>query len=161
VNRTQSPPATRAAAVAPAAPSTAVAPDASEIKDRFLAAIKSAKAFFYNTVVANAYRIDVAAGGVTFSFLPNQKVAKAQCDESRAWLEGIAEQVFGRKVAVAISVADSTGASEPAPVAPRAVAAAERPQPSEDQLRTEAMSDPTAQALFEIFPVEKSRVEEI
>ena len=140
--------------------SAPVAPEASEAKDRYLAAIKSAKMFFYNTVVANAYRIDVATGRITFTFLPNQKVAKAQCDESRAWLESVAEQVFGRRITVAVGVAESAAASQPAPGTPR-VAAADQPPPTEDELRTQAMSDPTAQALFEIFPVEKSSVEEV
>src|SRR5687767_11909749 len=50
-------------------------------KDRFLAEIKSGKATFYNLVVASAYRIDASPNGVTFVFLPNQKNAKAQCEE--------------------------------------------------------------------------------
>ena len=158
MHRTSAPAASvpRTAPDAPVAPS---APDAPESKDRFLAGIKSAKAFFYNTVVANAYRIDVAPGRIGFAFLPNQKVAKAQCDDSRAWLEGIAEQIFGRKMTVAISVAENAGPPAPAPSTPRLVS--ERPEPNENDLRAEAMSDPTAQALFEIFPVEKSRVEEV
>jgi hypothetical protein len=40
-------------------------------------------------------------------------------------------------------------------------AALPQPRPSEDQLRKEAMADPTVQALLEIFPVEKTKVEEI
>jgi hypothetical protein len=31
----------------------------------------------------------------------------------------------------------------------------------EESLRKEAMADPSVQALFEIFPVEKSKVEEM
>jgi hypothetical protein len=111
--------------------------------------------------VAQAYRVDVAPARITFTFLPNQKVPKQQCDESRAWLESIGEQVFGRKIPIAVTVADAVGGSLPAPAqAPRS-AVAERPRASEDELRSEAMNDPTAQALFEIFPVEKSRIEEV
>jgi hypothetical protein len=59
---------------------------------------------------------------------------------------------------VGIAVVESSVTPEPAPAAPRTI---EQPQATEDELRTQAMSDPAAQALFEIFPVEKSRVEEI
>jgi hypothetical protein len=128
-------------------------------KDAFLGQVKSAKAFFYNTVVAQAYRVDVTPDRITFTFLPNQRVPKQQCDDSRAWLEGIAEQVFGRKVPVVVVVAEGQPAAEPAGGQARPAAVERRT--IDEALRSEVMNDPTAQALFEIFPVEKSRIEEV
>jgi len=112
--------------------------------------------------VAQAYRVDVTPARIVFTFLPTQRVAREQCEDSRPWLEGLAEKAFGRKVPVSVSVADSgAGDTAAASAAKPRGGAAEAAGPSEEELRAEAMADPTAQALFEIFPVEKSKVEEI
>jgi hypothetical protein len=37
----------------------------------------------------------------------------------------------------------------------------ERKRSTDEELREEALKDPAVQALFEIFPVEKSKIEEI
>ena len=134
---------------------------ASNLKDAFLAQVKAAKTFFYNTVVASAYSVDVTPARITFAFQPNQRVPRQQCDEQRGWLEEIAEKVAGKKIPVA--VVTTNGDTAPAPVvAARLPAPAPEPsKPNEDDLRKEAMSDPAVQALFEIFPVEKSKIEEI
>jgi hypothetical protein len=142
---------------APLAPVAPVAPDAPALKDRFLRELRSAKTFFYNTVVAHAYRIDVDPSRITFTFLPNQKVPKQQCEDQRRMLEEIAEKVAGKKLPVTVAIASSEPASVPATKAP----VAESPRASEDELRQQAMADATVQALFEIFPVEKSKIEEI
>jgi len=156
------------AAAAPAAPASQpgeALPDGA--KEAFLAGVKAGKVFFYNAVVAQAYRIDVTPARITFSFLPNQKVPRAQCEENRAWLEALGQQVFGRLIPVHIALADPAA---PAPAAPAAmpVAAPPRPAlkspvagPSEADLRQAALSDPTVQALLEIFPVERTKVEEM
>jgi hypothetical protein len=151
-------PVHRTATDAPDGPSAPVAPGGPGDKDSFLAQVKSAKAFFYNTVVAQAYRVDVTPARITFTFLPTQRVPKQQCDDSRAWLEGIAEQVMGRKVPVVVAVAD--GQASPEAGAGQARPVAVERQTIDEALRSEVMNDPTAQALFEIFPVEKSRIEE-
>jgi hypothetical protein len=128
------------------------------LKDAFLTEIKATKGFFYNTVVAQAYRVEVTPAKITFVFLPNQRVPKQQCEDSRAWLESLAEKVTGRKIPVAVTVSDV--ASGPALTAiPARVS--ERKRATDEELREEALSDPGVQALFEIFPVEKSKIEEI
>jgi hypothetical protein len=115
--------------------------------------------FFYNTVVAQAYRVDVTPARITFTFLPNQRVPKQQCEDARGLLESVAEKVAGHKIPVAVIVGEAVANAD--------VAAASAPTPatagrsSEDELRQEALSDPGVQALFEIFPVEKSKIEEI
>jgi DNA polymerase III subunit gamma/tau len=127
------------------------------LKDSLLSEIKAAKPVFYNVVVAAAYRIDVTPGVVSVAFQPNQKVARQQCEEQRGWLQGLAEKVMGRPVVVSVTVND--GASAQVPTAPPAPAPAARPSPEE--VARDAMANATVQAVLEIFPVEKTTVEEI
>jgi DNA polymerase-3 subunit gamma/tau len=137
------------------APSAAA--NEASFKDRLLADVRSGKTTFYNLVVASAYRIDASPDGVTFTFLPNQKNAKAQCEEQKAWLQSIAEKIAGRPVPVSITVAE--GAASPAtPAAPAAVRE-QSVQPQRD-VKEEAMANSTVQAVLEIFPVEKTTIEE-
>ena len=154
-------------AAAPTATATPTAPlppvgegeRSGDLKDAFLAQVKATKGFFYNTVVAQAYRVDVSPSRITFTFLPNQKVPKQQCEETRAFLEDIAQKVSGRKIPVTVTTTEPSTATAPgAAAAPRAPLG---PVKDEDSLRREAMSDPSVQALFEIFPVEKTKVEEM
>jgi DNA polymerase-3 subunit gamma/tau len=158
-------PSLRAVApVSPPDPTTPPVAAAGEPRDRLLAAIKAAKQFFFNAVVAQAYRIDVAPGRVTFAFLANQKVPRAQCEENREWLATLATQTFGQETTVQVTVTAPAepGAAPPAPVA--APAAAPRTPPvaaTDEQLRREALADPGVQALFEIFPVERTKIEEM
>ena len=121
--------------------------------------------FFYNTVVAQAYRVEVTPSRITFAFLANQRVPKQQCEEMKAFLEEIAQKVSGTKIPVMITSVDAAAAPPRRPAAalpsPAATSAAVAPVPDEETLRKQAMSDPSVQALFEIFPVEKSKVEEM
>jgi hypothetical protein len=147
------------------ASSTAVSPapaGSDGARERYLAAIKAGKGFFFAAVIAQAYRIDVTPTGVTFAFLPNQKVPRAQCEENREWLASLAVQTLGHEVAVHITTVTAT---EPAAAAPPPPAGAPVRTPpvtaSDDQLRQEALADPGVQALFEIFPVERTKIEEM
>jgi DNA polymerase III subunit gamma/tau len=134
------------------------APDGG-LKEKFLSEVKAAKSTFYNLVVASAYRIDAGQSGIVFSFLPNQKNAKGQCEEQKAWLASIAEKVGGKPVPVSVVIADA--GSQPAPAAAAPVASRE---PSRDGVtpdaKEEAMQNSTVQALLEIFPVDKTTIEE-
>ena len=133
-------------------------------KDRFLAELKSGKSTFYNLVVASAFRIDASPAGISFVFLPNQKNARSQCEEQKAWLQSIAEKVAGKPVPITVSVAETGSVPPAASVAAR--------QPSDEQRRdgpgqkaspdvkAEAMANSTVQAVLEIFPVEKTTIEE-
>jgi hypothetical protein len=143
------------------------------LKDSFLAQVKASKVFFYNTVVAQAYAVDVTPEKITFTFLPNQKVPRQQCEDMKAFLEDIAAKVAGHRVPVSIesaapaSAAGAATAGRPgarsapgAPSAPGGPSAPGAPR-GDTSLREEVMDDPSVQALFEIFPVEKSKVEEM
>ena len=129
---------------------------ADALREKFLAEIKANKSTFYNLVVASAFRIDASASGISFTFLPNQKNAKSQCDEQKAWLQSIAEKVAGRPVPVSIAVADA--ATQPAPASPVSAAPTQRSSP--EDLKAEAMANSTVQAVLEIFPVDKTTIEE-
>jgi DNA polymerase-3 subunit gamma/tau len=151
------PPTSTASAPPPAASrSTAPSPVASHhSKDALMAALKTAKPTFYNLVVAQAFRIDVSDSGVSFAFQPNQKVPKQQCEDNRAWLSGIVEQVMGRKVPVTVTFTDAAVVGQGVP-SPTPVAQGSDP----DRHRQEALAHETVRNLLDVFPVEKTTVRE-
>ena len=135
---------------------SAMAPT-STLKDALLAEIRSGKGFFYNTVVAQAQKIDVADDRVTFTFLPAHKALREQFDQSRAWLEAAAERLSGRKIVVsAVQAAADNGE----PVSPEPKAAAPAGAPKRD-LKAEALESTGVQALLDVFPAEIRDVEEM
>jgi DNA polymerase III subunit gamma/tau len=146
-------PAARPVAPAPPPPPKAAAPAASNFKDVFLAEIRKAKAVFYNTVVAQAQKIEVAGDRVTFTFSPNQRTLKNMCEQNRAWLESVAQQASGRKMSV-------TGVQTDAAAAPPDAEAAKAAD-KKSALREEALADAGVQAMLEVFPAEIRDVEEM
>jgi DNA polymerase-3 subunit gamma/tau len=128
-------------------------PASGSFRDALLGELKASKPTFYNLVVAQAFRIDAGADGVTLLFQPNQKMPKAQCDDNRAWLATIVERIAGRKLPVTIGFTDA--AIAPPPVAAAGPAAALSPE--ERQQR--ALQHETVRGLLEVFPVEKTTVE--
>jgi len=154
-----------APAVAPAPKSTpgTIGTDGS-LKDAFLSEIKSAKSTFYNLVVASAYSIEVSADKIVFAFQPNKKNAKQQCEDQKTWLTTVAEKVAGRPVTVAIVTADADAMPSPVPSNLGSPVAASKGQPrdlsSEALTKEEAMANSTVQAVLEIFPVDKTTIEE-
>ena len=133
------------------------------MKDAFLAEVRVGKSFFYNTVVAQAQRIEVAADVITFSFLPAHRALREQFDEARAWLETTAERVSGRRIAVTAVQAAASTAATAAPAAAQGVAAPPAPaKPAGARdLRAEALSSSAVQAMLEVFPAEIRDVEEM
>jgi DNA polymerase-3 subunit gamma/tau len=149
----------RTVAPAPHPPAPAAAPrtdTASAFKDALLAAIRSGKGFFYNTVVAQAQKIDVTTDRVTFTFLPTHRALREQLEQARPWLEETAERVAGRKVLVvaiqsggaAAGLAEASATSTPEPGSKR-------------DLRAEALSSSAVQAMLDVFPAEIRDVEEM
>ena len=128
------------------------------MKDAFLAEIKSQKSTFYNLVVASAYSIDVSADKIVFAFQANKKNAKQQCEDQKAWLTTIAETVAGRPIPVAIVTADAD--APPAPVPSTLGSPVAKPKADPGDLKAEAMANSTVQAVLEIFPVDKTTIEE-
>jgi DNA polymerase III subunit gamma/tau len=152
-----SPPRVAAAPVreASAAAAPAAARPTGGYRDALLAQLKSAKPTFYNLVVAQAFRIDADESGVTFAFQPNQKMPKNQCEDNRAWLQGIVEQVAGAKLPVHIVFTDASAAPAPAPADPVAPTAT----PVSGDRQKSALEHDTVRTLLEVFPVEKTTVQ--
>jgi DNA polymerase III subunit gamma/tau len=132
------------------------------LKDRFLAEVRSGKGFFYNTVVAQAQKIEVADDRITFTFLPTHRALREQFEQTRAWLETTAERVAGRKVVVTAIQTPAADAG-PAAAVPDHGAAASKPaaDTAKRDLKAEAMSSSAVQAMLDVFPAEIRDIEEM
>jgi DNA polymerase-3 subunit gamma/tau len=143
----------------PGRPGSAAAttpPSAAGFKDALLAEIRKGKLVFYQTVVAQAQKIDVTGDRVTFTFAPNQRALAEMFEQHRTWLESVAQQVSGRKIALA-AVQGDLPAAAPAGDAAAAAAAVDR----KSALREQALADAGVQAMLEVFPAEIRDVEEM
>lgn len=127
------------------------------LKDTLLSEVRVGKPTLYNLAIAQAQTIDVTDAAITFTFAANHKMAKAQLDQSREWLEALAERLTGRRIPVRTVL---TEGEAPAPAAARAPEAAKPSTPGRD-LRAEAMASSAVQAMLEVFPAEVGDVEEI
>jgi DNA polymerase-3 subunit gamma/tau len=151
-----------------AQPVAAPAPaPAGNLKDSLLAEIRKSKGVFYGTVVAQAQKIEVGAGKVTFTFSANQNALRAMFEQNRAWLESVAEKLAGRKIVVDSLQVGSESAGAPAGVggtADNQAAAGGAPSNRQDRksaLKEQAMADAGVKALLEVFPAEIRDVEEM
>ena len=138
-----------------APPNDTTAPAAGGLKDKFLAEIRSGKSTLYNVAIAQAQRIDVTDERITFTFASNHNFARGQLDQNREWLEGVAQRLTGRRIQVTsaqLQAADSAPASSPAPAATSG--------PKRD-LKEEARSSPSIQAMLDVFPADIRDVEEM
>jgi DNA polymerase III subunit gamma/tau len=145
----------RPPATEPARP--AAAPAASgNFKDALIAEIRKAKGVFYNMVVAQAQKVDVAGDRVTFSFSPTQRALKDQFEQQRAWLETLAQSIAGRRITFVATTVESGSASTSD--------GADAEKKSADKkiaLREQAMADAGVQAMLEVFPAEIRDIEEL
>ena len=124
-------------------------------RDAFLLEIRKGKAMFYNTVVAQAQKIEFGPDRVTFSFLPAHRMLREQVETNKQWLEQIASAVAGRRMMVGAAQAEGV----PEPVAAAAGPGASQSKPPD--LKTTAMADSAVQAMLDVFPAEIENVEEI
>ena len=126
------------------------------LKDALLAEIRTSKAVFYNTVVAQAQKVEVAAGRVTFSFSPAQRAIRDVFEKDRSWLESIAQRLAGQTIVVAAVQAEAAtpekGVDERS-----ATAVTDR----KSVLREQALADAGVQAMLDVFPAEIRDVEEM
>ena len=150
----------------PVAPSHSrtVAPQ-SDLKDAFLNEVRTGKGFFYNTVVAQAQRIDVAADAITFTFLPTHRALRDQFNETRPWLEAAAQRLAGRRITVTAGQAPAAATGVPPGSASPAMPVASQPGApagaAQRDLKAEAMSSSAVQAMLDVFPAEIRDVEEM
>ena len=137
-------------------PKPVAATGSSEVsRDAFLLEIRKSKAAFYNTVVAQAQKIEFGPDRVTFSFLPAHRMLREQVDTNRQSLEQIASSIAGKRMTVGAAQADAVQE----PVGAVAGPAAAKPKPPD--LKTTAMADSAVQAMLDVFPAEIENVEEI
>ena len=141
------------------------------MKDALLAEIKKTRAVFYNMVVAQARQIEVVGDRVSFTFSPMQRTLSSTLEQHRVWLEGLAQQLAGRRIAI-VGVEAEAG-PPPSPSLPAAAPgvdaaghAASGPAVStgdarKSTLREQALADAGVQALLEVFPAEIRDVEEM
>jgi hypothetical protein len=148
-------PGARRPAEASLNPSRTSSNETTTFKDAFLAEIRKTKVVFYNTVVAQAQKIDVAMDRITFTFSATQRTLRDVFDQNRAWLESTAEQVARRKVGVS-AVQTELASAESSATAPPDPAAVKKAT-----LREQAMADSGVQAFLEVFPAEIRDVEEM
>jgi peptide/nickel transport system ATP-binding protein len=138
-------------------PSSADASTASKVpsnlKDALLAEIRATKGFFYNTVVAQALKIETTADSVTFTFSPVHRALREQFEQSRGWLDTTVERIAGKRMTVAAQTGATSEQSAPKP--------AEAPPADKRDLKAEAMATPAVQAMLEVFPAEVRDVEEM
>jgi DNA polymerase-3 subunit gamma/tau len=136
------------------------APASGNFKDALLAKIKSGKAVFYNMVVAQAQKIDVAGDRVTFTFSPNQRALRDTFEQQRAWLESIAQQVTGRRITAACVLATASTADAGQAVGD-GKSAEKKSADRKSALREQALADAGVQTMLEVFPAEIRDVEEM
>ena len=83
------------------------------LKERFLAELQAKKKFFHGTVAAQAREIEVDKGRITFVFTTAQRTLAQQVEKGRSWLEPLAGQMAGQKMAVAVRQVDGPAAPGP------------------------------------------------
>jgi hypothetical protein len=139
----------------------AASPPGSNFKDSLLAEIKKSKPVFYNMAVAQAQKIEVAGDRVTFTFSPAQRALRDNFEQNHAWLEALAQQVAGRRIAVA-AVQTAQGDAAEAPAAGVAPPAGDKQAADKKSaLRQQALADTSVQTMLDVFPAEIRDVEEM
>jgi len=124
-------------------------------KDAFLAEIRKGKPVLYNMCVAQAQKIEINGDRAVFTFSAGQRALRDQFEQNRAWLESVAQQAAGRRIAVAAVQLEAAAAPVPGP--------GEAPPPPDRkaELRQQALAEPGIQAMLEVFPAEIRDVEEM
>jgi len=122
-------------------------------REAFLEEMKRTKPFFYNTVVAQAQKIEFGPDRVTFMFVPAHRTLRDQLEQNRSWLETVAAAISGKKMPV-VSALQEVPAETP-------VHAAAASAVSPEDLKAAAMTDAAVQAMLDVFPAEIEDVEEI
>jgi hypothetical protein len=157
----------RAAAAAPAVAADLKPVDPSMLKESLLAEVQKAKKFFFNTVIAQAQKIELERDKVVFTFSPQHRALRAQLEQNRPYLETTASQLAGRKMTVA-AAEGSGGPASPAAAGfggtPSAADAASAGGPQGDkkqELKDRALADTGVQTMLDVFAAEIKDVEEM
>ncbi len=111
-------------------------------------------------MVAQAQRIEVTGDRITFVFGPAQSTLRGWFDQQKAWLDAAAERVAGRKIAV-VSELVAQASSNTSPDPGSRIPDPEQPAAKKRDLKAEALSSSTVQAMLDVFPAEIRDVEEM
>jgi DNA polymerase-3 subunit gamma/tau len=124
----------------------------SDPKSAILSAIRESNKVFFGMVVQRAQTVELESDSLVFTFAPAHKGIRPQLDAKRAWLEQVARQVVGRKVSIVAREGQTPPEREPAAT----------PVPHEKaDLKARAKSEPSVQAVLDVFGGEIEDVEEI
>jgi hypothetical protein len=158
------PPAPPRVAGAPTPPAPAARAEAltdAGVKDALLAEIRKTKAVLYNTVVVQAQKIEVSGDRATFTFSATQRALREAVEQNRGWLETLAQQVAGRRIAVMSVQLEAGAPAAPAATTPAAASTDAAKADRKAALKEQALADGSVQALLEVFPAEIRDVEEM
>ena len=99
---------------------------------------------------------------MTFTFLPTHRALRDQLEQSRPWLEAAVERIAGKTMSVVAVQSDAPAppASLPAALNAGGQAHADAPKEKRD-LKVEAMSSSTVQAMLDVFPADIRDVEDV
>jgi DNA polymerase-3 subunit gamma/tau len=139
----------------------AAASDPAQLKDAFLDEIRKQKKFFHGTVVAQAQRIELQPGAITFYFAPQHKALRLQLEQSRAWLEETATRLAGRRMTVGSAEGTATADSRPASPHLASASDGDAAVDRQQELKDRAMADNSVQAMLDVFAAEIKDIEEM
>lgn len=124
----------------------------SDPKSAILSAIRESNKVFFGMVVQRAQSVELEGDSLVFTFAPVHKAVRPQLEAKRGWIEQLAQQTVGRKVTLI--------GRESAP-APAAAPVAAPASGDKADLRARAKSEPSVQAVLDVFGGEIEDVEEI
>ncbi|MDR1990606.1 MAG: DNA polymerase III subunit gamma/tau [Acidobacteriaceae bacterium] len=135
---------------APVPPSASVqASERGGLKDAFLSEVRKSSPVLYNTVVAQAQRMDTSDDRIVLVFEAAQKIGPA-FEKYRPQMEAVASRIAGRKVTIAAETVEHAGS-------PDEVTARQEDAQRKSALREQALGDTGVQALLDVFPAAEIR----
>jgi DNA polymerase-3 subunit gamma/tau len=125
---------------------------ASDPKSAILSAIRETHKVFFGMVVQRAQSVELEGDSLVFTFAPAHKAVRPQLEAKRGLIEQLAQQTVGRKITLVGR--ESASAPAAAPVATPAGG-------DKADLKARAKSEPSVQAVLDVFGGEIEDVEEI
>ena len=126
---------------------------AGNLKDVLVTEVRKSNPVLYNTLIAQAQRLEVLPDRVVLAFTAEKKIGPT-FDKYRPALEALATRLAGRKMIVVSETVDAAAT-------PSAAAKAAGEAEKKSALKEQAMADAGVQALLEVFPAEIRDVEEM
>jgi DNA polymerase III subunit gamma/tau len=133
-------------------PTPGTTSQASDPKSAILSAIRETNKVFFGMVVQRAQSVELEGDSLVFTFAPAHKGVRPQLEAKRGLIEQLAQQTVGRK----ITLIGRESASAPA-----AAPVATTPGGDKADLKARAKSEPSVQAVLDVFGGEIEDVEEI